>query len=86
MKTDFKILLTKLIENNFDFIVIGGFAAAAYGSSFVTHDLDICAVLTPDNIEKLRNILADVHPKHRTANNKPSFLEIPKLLEGISAR
>ena len=31
MKTDFKLLLSKLSENNIDFIVIGGFAAAAYG-------------------------------------------------------
>ena len=60
MKTDFKLLLSKLVENDFDFIVIGEFAAAAYGSSFVTSDLDVCAVLTPENIEKLRMILADI--------------------------
>lgn len=84
MKTDFKLLLSKLVENDFDFIVIGGFAAAAYGSSFVTSDLDVCAVLTPENIEKLRMILADIHPKHRIANSKPSFLEIPKIIEGIN--
>lgn len=84
MKTDFKLLLSKLAENNFDFIVIGGFAAAAYGSSFVTSDLDVCAILTPENIEKLRLALADIHPLHRTSNNKPSFLEIPKSIEGIN--
>lgn len=84
MKTDFKLLLSKLHENNIDFIIVGGFAAAAYGSSFVTHDLDICSVLTPENIEKLRHGLADVHPIHRIAQNKPSFLDTPKLTEGIS--
>lgn len=84
MKTDFKLLLSKLAENDFDFIVIGGFAAAAYGSSFVTSDLDVCAILTPDNIEKLRMALVDLNPLHRIANNKPSFLEIPKSVEGIS--
>jgi predicted nucleotidyltransferase len=84
MKTDFKLLLSKLSENNFDFIIIGGFAAAAYGSSFVTSDLDVCAVLTPDNIQKLRLALADIHPLHRIADNKPSFLEIPKSIEGIN--
>ncbi len=45
MKTDFKLLLSKLSENDFDFIDIGGFAAAAYGSSFVTSDLNICVIL-----------------------------------------
>ncbi len=84
MKTDFKLLLSKLSENNFDFIVIGGFAAAAYGSSFVTSDLDVCAILKPENIEKLRFALADIHPVHRIANNKPSFLETPKSIEGIN--
>ena len=84
MKTDFKTLLNKLSDNNFEFILIGGFAASVYGSSYVTHDLDVCAVLTPGNIEKLRNILSDLHPKHRITVNKPSFLEIPQELEGIN--
>ena len=84
MKTDFKTLLNKLSDNNFEFILIGGFAASVYGSSYVTHDLDVCAVLTPGNIEKLRNILSDLHPKHRITVNKPSFLEIPEKLEGIN--
>jgi predicted nucleotidyltransferase len=84
MKTDFKTLLNKLTDNNFEFILIGGFAASVYGSSYVTHDLDVCAVLTPGNIEKLRNILSDLHPKHRITVNKPSFLEIPEELDGIN--
>jgi predicted nucleotidyltransferase len=84
MKTDFKTLLSKLSENDFDFILIGGFAASVYGSSYVTHDLDVCAILTPENIEKLRKVLADVHPKHRITSNKPSFLEIPEDLNGIN--
>jgi predicted nucleotidyltransferase len=84
MKTDFKLLLSKLHENNIDFIIVGGFAAAAYGSSFVTHDLDICSVLTPENIKKLRASLSDVHPVHRIAQSKPSFLDTPKSNEGIN--
>lgn len=83
MKTDFKLLLSKFHENNIEFIIVGGFAAAAYGSSFVTHDLDICSVLTPENVEKLRKTLSDVNPIHRIAQNKPSFLDTPKSNEGI---
>jgi predicted nucleotidyltransferase len=84
MKTDFKLLLSKLVENKFDFIIVGGFAAAAYGSSYVTHDLDVCAVLSPENIEKLRKILADIHPKDRITKTKPPFLIVPEDLEGIN--
>jgi hypothetical protein len=46
--------------------------------------LDVCAILTPDNIEKLRIALADIHPLHRIANDKPSFLDTPKSIEGIN--
>ena len=84
MKTDFKILINKLIENGFDFVLIGGLAASAYGSTYVTHDLDVCAVLTPENIKKLRNILEDLHPKHRMMIPKKSFMEIPENLNGIN--
>src|SRR5665647_70978 len=84
MKTDFKTLLSKLSKNGFDFVLVGGFAAAAYGSSYVTHDLDICAVLTPANIEKLRAILSDLHPAHRMTPKKLSFIEIPEDLHGIN--
>lgn len=84
MKTDFKTLLSKLSENDFDFVLVGGFAAAAYGSSYVTHDLDVCAVLTPQNINKLRDILSDLHPTHRMTPKKLSFMEIPEDLNGIN--
>jgi predicted nucleotidyltransferase len=84
MKTDFKILINKLSDSGVDFILIGGLAASAYGSTYVTHDLDVCAVLTPENIEKLRSILEDLHPYHRMMIPKKSFLEIPENLEGIN--
>jgi predicted nucleotidyltransferase len=84
MKTDFKILISKLSENGFDFVLIGGLAASAYGSTYVTHDLDVCAVLSPENIKNLRIILEDLHPKHRMMIPKKSFMEIPESLNGIN--
>ena len=38
---DFEKQLGWLVEYEVDFVVIGGVAAAIYGSSIVTHDLDI---------------------------------------------
>jgi predicted nucleotidyltransferase len=84
MKTDFKILINKLTESKVDFVLIGGLAASAYGSTYVTHDLEVCAVLTPGNIEKLRATLEDIHPQHRMMIPKKSFMEIPKDLDGIN--
>jgi len=43
-----------------------------------------CAVLSPANIELLRKILADLHPKHRLTVDKLSFLDIPQDLTGIN--
>jgi len=57
---------------------VGGYAAVTYGSSLVTRDLDICAVLSDGNIERLRQVLADWHPTHRMTPEKLSFLDVPK--------
>ena len=42
-------LLKLLLENDVDFVLVGGFAGAVYGSSLVTRDLDICAFCTLAN-------------------------------------
>ena len=74
---NFGQLLQRLADAGLDFVIVGGYAAVAHGSSLVTRDLDICAVLTPDNVEKLRQTLADWHPKHRLTPQRLSFLDHP---------
>ena len=41
------------------FVVVGGVAAAAHGSSHVTNDLDICYDTRVDNVGRLAALLAD---------------------------
>jgi hypothetical protein len=68
-----------LILNKIDFILVGGFAGVVHGSTQVTRDIDICTLLTSDNIEKLRFALKEVNPRHRmNPQFKPSFLTEPK--------
>lgn len=43
-------LLQRLADSGVDFVVIGGFAGVLHGSALVTRDLDICAVLSPENV------------------------------------
>lgn len=74
---DFNRLLQRLADAGIEFVIVGGFAAVTHGSSYVTRDLDICAVLTPENVEKLRRTLADWHPRHRLTPQRLSFLEHP---------
>jgi len=70
-------LLSVLSKANIEFVVVGGFAGVLHGSTLVTRDLDLCTVLTPDNIERLRATLQDFHPKHRMTPQKLSFLTVP---------
>jgi len=77
-------LLQVLLEHEIDFVLIGGFAGVVHGSTQVTRDLDICALVTPAQVEKLRVALKDLHPKHRmNPNFKPSFLSEPKNIENL---
>ena len=46
-----------------------------HGSSFVTDDLDICAVMSPETMATLRASLADLKPVHRMTPNRLSFLD-----------
>jgi predicted nucleotidyltransferase len=70
-------LLKRLCDAEIDFVIVGGFAAMLHGSSLLTRDLDVCTVLTRENVSKLREIFRDVHPVHRLSGQKLSFLDNP---------
>lgn len=74
---DFQGLLERLTDGGLEFVVVGGYAAMTHGSSLVTRDLDLCAVLTPENVEKIRHLLADWNPKHRMTPHRLSFVDHP---------
>lgn len=74
---DFSTLLRRLADAGLDFVIVGGFAAVTHGSSYITRDVDICALLTPDDVGKLRQALSDWNPKHRMTPQRLSFLAHP---------
>jgi predicted nucleotidyltransferase len=74
---DLNRLIQRLCDADIAFVIVGGFAAVLHGSSLVTRDLDVCAVLTPENVEKLRETLRELHPFHRLTPQKLSFLDNP---------
>jgi ribosomal protein L34 len=67
-------LIERLCDAGVDFVIVGGFAGMLHGSSLVTRDLDVCAVLSAENIAKLRAALGDLHPTHRLTPQRLSFL------------
>jgi len=73
-----KDLLCLLLDSGVPFIVVGGYAARMHGTSLLTQDIDLCTVLSPENIEKLRTVLTPFHPVHRMTPQKLSFLKFPE--------
>jgi len=65
-------------------VVVGGFAGVLHGSALVTRDLDICAVLTSENVERLREALKDLNPRRRMTPQRLSFLRIPAPGESVN--
>jgi predicted nucleotidyltransferase len=75
--TELNRLLQRLCEAEIDFVIVGGFAAMLHGSALLTRDLDLCAVLTDENVVKLRDALRDLAPTHRFTPQRLSFLDNP---------
>ncbi len=65
--TDFRSILKLLGENQVEFILIGGAAAAAHGSARLTKDLDVVYRRTPTNITRIETCLAPHNPSLRGA-------------------
>ncbi len=59
-------LLELLHGTSLRFVVIGGVAAVAHGSTIATRDLDVALELTPENLRVLLEALAPYHPHHAT--------------------
>jgi predicted nucleotidyltransferase len=77
------LLLKKLGEASVEFVIVGGYAGVLYGSSLVTNDVDICTIVSPGTVEKLRVALRDLHPIHRMTHQRLSFLEHPSAGETV---
>ena len=61
-------MVTRLVEADVEFIVIGGLAARAHGSVRITEDLDICYNPTPENVKRLARTLREWNPYLRNVD------------------
>jgi len=52
MAKDFLIFLEKLNDEGVEFVIVGGVAARLYGSTRLTHDVDVVPDLTPESWRK----------------------------------
>jgi predicted nucleotidyltransferase len=65
--TDFRALISLLVNHAVEFIIVGGAAATAHGSARLTEDLDIVYRRTPENVSRLVQALAPHDPYLRGA-------------------
>ena len=76
-------LLRRLAQARVEFVIVGGYAGVVHGCTYVTQDIDVCCVFTPDNLLMLQDALSELHPVLRmtpgrvplelTADNAASF-------------
>lgn len=53
-------ILRRLVDAGVRFIVVGGLAAQAHGSTSLTNDLDICFARDADNLRALASVLEEI--------------------------
>lgn len=78
-------MLRVLRDAGVKFVVIGGVAMYARGSSRLTRDLDVCYERSPQNIERLARTLLPYHPRLRGAPpDLPFVLDARTLSRGMN--
>jgi len=80
---NFENLLTRLIEHQVEFVLVGGFAATAYGSTLLTQDVDICMRFSVENSMRLHAALTDLHPVHRMTPQRLPLRLTPETCKGL---
>lgn len=64
-------LTRRLIDAGVEFVLVGGFAAAAHGVTLLTRDVDICCRFDMPNLMRIQTALAGLHPVHRSRPDLP---------------
>lgn len=82
---DIAAILRALSANEVDFVVIGGIAAVAHGSAYITQDFDISYARTGVNLARLARALAPLHPRLRgVSEDLPFQLNAATLRAGLN--
>jgi hypothetical protein len=63
--SDLDAILSRLISAGVECVLIGGYAAITHGASYVTQDVDVCAPLDFENLQRIAKALEGTNPRHR---------------------
>lgn len=85
MAVDLAQIIPLLARANVDFILIGGMAAVLHGSARVTFDIDLIYSRSPENTERLANVLVPYAPNLRDApQNLPFTWDVKTISNGLN--
>lgn len=76
MSFDFERIISTLHRHGVAYVLIGGAAANAHGSTLLTEDVDITPARDRANMDRLAAALHDLRARIRTAN-EPEGVEFP---------
>ena len=64
-------LTKRLITGDVEFVLVGGFAAIAYGVLRSTRDVEVCCRFSEENLLRIQKALVDLHPVYRPRTDLP---------------
>ena len=83
--TEYEKLIPLLVENEIEFIIVGGAAATAHGSARLTLDLDIVYSRRTENLTRIVKALSPIEPYLRDVPpGLPFELSIETLEKGLN--
>lgn len=83
--TNFAALVQRLVQAQVEFVIIGGIAVLVHGHVRATLDLDVCYARSPENLARLVQALAPIHPRLRGApEGLPFFFDRQTLRNGLN--
>jgi hypothetical protein len=78
-----KALLQRLLQQQVEFVVIGGVCGIMHGVTLVTTDLDVCCRFTAANLYRVQAAVRDLHPYHRLTADKLALELTDELCERL---
>lgn len=76
-------LIRRLVDEEVDFVVIGGIAAVVHGSAQLTYDLDVCFSTEPDNLRRLGAALVALDARLRGVAEDVPFVPDDRTLRHV---
>jgi hypothetical protein len=76
-------ILQRLSDHHVEYVLIGGMAAVVHGSSLGTQDVDVCAPMTDDNLDRIHAALQGLDARFRMRPDKVRVGDDPARLHGF---